>query len=146
MSHSVEGRFPFLDHHVVEYAATIPPRWKMKGLNEKYILKRAVGDLVPASVRERPKQPYRAPDGKSFFADGLDQSPYPYVQDLLSRECIANSGVFRPSAIERLVTKARHGKLTGTKDNMALVGALSTQLVIDQFVNHNTRQTTDATN
>ena len=47
MGNSVEGRFPFLDYRVVEFAATLPPRLKMKVLNEKYLLKRAVKGLVP---------------------------------------------------------------------------------------------------
>jgi len=41
MAHGVEGRFPFLDHRVVELAARIPPRMKLKGLREKHILRRA---------------------------------------------------------------------------------------------------------
>ena len=60
MAHSVEGRFPFLDHRVAEFAARIPPRLKMKGLCEKYLLKRASRDYVPDSVVQRTKQPYRA--------------------------------------------------------------------------------------
>jgi len=60
MANSVEGRYPFLDHRVVEFAGTIPTRSKMKGLNEKNILKQAVGDLLPANVVARKKQPYMA--------------------------------------------------------------------------------------
>ena len=50
MAHSVEGRFPFLDYRVAEFAANIPPRLKMKGLNEKHLLKRAFRDLIPEQV------------------------------------------------------------------------------------------------
>ena len=50
MAHSVEGRFPFLDYRVAEFAATLPPRLKMHGLNEKYLLKRAFRDVVPQQV------------------------------------------------------------------------------------------------
>src|SRR6266852_2899939 len=50
MAHSVEGRFPFLDYRVVEFAAGIPPHLKMKVLNEKYLLKRCANGLVPPSV------------------------------------------------------------------------------------------------
>ena len=55
MAHGVEGRFPFLDYRVVQFAARLPVRLKMSALREKYLLKRAAGDLipgVPAHARE----------------------------------------------------------------------------------------------
>lgn len=144
MSHSVEGRFPFLDHRVVNFAGTIPPRLKMKGLDEKHILKRAIGDLIPASVRARPKQPYRAPDAKSFFSGSEHGASPEYVRDLLSRKRIEEYGVFHPAAVEKVVQKACNGQLIGIRDNMTLVGILSTQLVMAQFVNSFGRYHSDA--
>ena len=67
MAHGIEARLPFLDFRVVDFASRIPPALKMKVLNEKYVLKRCVGGLLPESIRTRHKQPYRAPEGKSFF-------------------------------------------------------------------------------
>ena len=129
MAHSVEGRFPFLDYRVVEFAARIPPRLKMKVLNEKYLLKRCARGLVPASVLQRSKQPYRAPEGRCFLSGAhLD-----YVDTLLSPGRIAHDGIFNPRAVDRLVEKFHQGRAVGSKDNMALVGVLSTQLVVDQF-------------
>ena len=136
MAHSVEGRFPFLDHRVIEFACTIPPRLKMKALNEKYILKKAAGHLIPASVKNRPKQPYRAPDAKSFFDPATARARNEYADELLSRESIQKGGLFNPLAVQKLADKARKGEVIGVKDNMALVGILSTQLFIDQFINH----------
>jgi asparagine synthase (glutamine-hydrolysing) len=144
MSHSVEGRFPFLDHRVVEFAATIPPRLRMKALDEKHILKIAARDLIPRSIRTRPKQPYRAPDAKSLFSGGGEPSPCEYVRELLSPERISDYGVFHAPAVEKLVQKARRGAVIGARDNMALVGILSTQLVIDQFINRFARRPSDA--
>lgn len=132
MGHSVEGRFPFLDYRVAEFASSIPPRLKMKGLNEKYILKQAAGSLVPASVRQRPKQPYRAPDAASFFVEGGWQPDY--VRELLSERRLRESGIFHPGAVRKLVKKAEEGQVIGVKDNMAVVGVLSTQLVHEQFI------------
>lgn len=134
MAHSVEGRFPFLDHRLVEFAARTPPRLKMKGLREKHLLKRATSDLVPPSVLARTKQPYRAPDAKSFFSDDWQSARREYVDSLLSGERIREDGVFQPDAVERLLRKVRAGKATGVRDNMTLVGVLSTQLLIEQFV------------
>jgi asparagine synthase (glutamine-hydrolysing) len=132
MAHSVEGRFPFLDHRVVEYAAKIPPRLKMKVLNEKYLLKRCAAGLVPRSVLERHKQPYRAPEGRCFVTDTQPA----FVEELLSPEQIRKDGIFHPSAVQKLVEKFRQGRAIGVKDNMALIGILSTQLVMDQFISH----------
>jgi len=130
MAHSVEGRFPFLDYRVVEFASRIPPSLKMKVLNEKYLLKRCAGGLVPSSISKRHKQPYRAPDGKSFF-QGIRHE---YVDALLSPVRIRQDGLFDPLAVERLVEKFRKGRAIGVRDNMGFVGILSAQLVVDQFV------------
>jgi asparagine synthase (glutamine-hydrolysing) len=129
MAHSVEGRYPFLDHRVVEFAAKLPPRLKMKVLDEKHLLKQAADGLIPERIRRRHKQPYRAPDGKSFL--GPKES---YVDDLLSSERVSRDGIFDAKAVAALVHKFKSGRPTGSKDNMALVGILSTQLLVDGFI------------
>jgi asparagine synthase (glutamine-hydrolysing) len=129
MAHAVEGRYPFLDHRVVEFAAKLPPNLKMKAIDQKYLLKRAAAGRIPESIRKRYKQPYRAPEGKSFLQDTDD-----YAQYLLSAESIRNWGVFNPQGVDALVAKFKSGRAFSTKDNMALVGVLSTQILLDQFV------------
>jgi asparagine synthase (glutamine-hydrolysing) len=131
MASGVETRFPFLDSQVVKLASQIPPQLKMKVLNEKYLLKRCAGGLVPPSVSSRHKQPYRAPDGDSFFRNG---EPIEYVDILLSPDEIRKSGLFQPAAVQSLVSKFRRKQAIGFKDNMAFIGILSTQLLIHQFI------------
>ena len=131
MAHSVEGRYPFLDYRVVEFAAKLPPNLKMKVLDQKYLLKRAFKGMIPESIARRPKQPYRAPDGKCFFGASIPD----YAQELLSPKAIQQNGVFDSSAVAALVAKFKSGRANGVKDNMALVGVLSTQLLIHQFIN-----------
>jgi asparagine synthase (glutamine-hydrolysing) len=136
MGHSVEGRFPFLDYRVIEFASRLPTKWKMRGLNEKYILKRAVSDLLPTEVLRRSKQPYRAPDAISFLR-GPDGPRAPdYVDDLLAPDRIRQYGLFREDAVSKLVQKGRQGRLQGVRDNMAFVAILSTQLLVHQFIEH----------
>ncbi len=130
MAHSVEGRFPFLDYRVVEFASRIPPRPKIRGLNEKYVLKRAMRGMLPASVYARAKRPYRAPIHRSFF--GADSPAY--VAELLSPEAIRATGYFHPQAVGRLVKKAQGTQPLSERDNMALAGVLSTQLLHRQFI------------
>jgi len=127
MANSVEGRYPFLDFRLVEFAAKLPSRLKMKVLNQKYILKQACEGLIPRSILSRYKQPYRAPDGKSLFASD-------YLSDMLSPEQIKQDGIFDPQRVSALVTKFKSGRTTSVKDNMALVGILSTQLLLQQFL------------
>jgi asparagine synthase (glutamine-hydrolysing) len=130
MAHSVEGRFPFLDHRVVEFGAKLPSQLKMKVLNEKFILKKCMEGLIPESVRKRPKQPYRSPDGRCFTGSGAPG----YVMEALSAASLKKEGIFRPEAVQKLLDKFREGRAVGVKDNMALVGVLSTQIVAYQFI------------
>jgi len=132
MAHSVEGRFPFLDHRVVEFASKLPASLKMKVLNEKYLLKRCAAGLVPPSVVKRHKQPYRAPEACSF----LQPAAREYMEELLSPEQIRRDGIFDPVAVAMLLDKFRKGAAIGMKDNMGLVGIVSTQLLVHQFINH----------
>ncbi len=130
MANSVEGRFPFLDHRVVEYSNFLPPELKLKGLTEKFILKKLAQDWLPEEIWRRPKRPYRAPIHRSFFSAGnLD-----YVNTLLSETSITKTGLFNPNAVQSLVRKIQAGKKLSETDDMALVGILSTQLVVHQFI------------
>jgi len=129
MGHTVEGRFPFLDHNVTELAARIPATAKLAGLNEKALLKAAVADLLPAEIVTRPKQPYRAPDSASFMVgDGAD-----LAETMLGEDALLDAGLFAPKRVAALIRKWRTGRLAGARDNMAFVGLLSTQLLARQF-------------
>lgn len=126
MAHSIEGRFPFLDHRVIEFANTLPPSYKIRGMTEKYLLRRALGDLLPHDIVNRTKQPYRAPDSSSFFFDG---APLDYVEDLMSESRLKRAGWFDAAAVGKLFDKCRAGRATGFADNQAFVGVLSTMLI-----------------
>jgi len=130
MSNSVEGRFPFLDHRVIEFANKVHPNIKMKVLNEKYLLKRAMKQYLPESILNRSKQPYRAPDIPSFF----ERKSPEYIEELLSENMIRKYNYFDSSKVNLLCKKIRHGRAIGYKDNMALVGILSTQIWHHLFI------------
>jgi len=132
MANSVEGRFPFLDVRVAEFAAALPERLRLRDLHEKYLLRRAVGPLLPREIRARPKRPYRAPILRAFFGPGAPT----YVRELLAADRLSASGLLAPEPISRLVHKAEKYLDTGLGegDEMALVGILSTQLLHEQFV------------
>ncbi len=130
MAFAVEGRFPFLDHRLFEFAARLPPRSKLRGLREKDILRRWSRPLVPAAVNDRGKQPYRAPDAAAFFGE----SQVDWADELMSPESVASAGWFRPEAVAGLVRRCRAGQASGFRENQALVAILSTQAWYRQFM------------
>jgi asparagine synthase (glutamine-hydrolysing) len=132
MAHSVEGRYPFLDHRVIEFATRLPSRFKLNGLTEKYILKQAARNHIPKEVIERSKQPYRAPIGHCFFGPNAPE----YVDEMFSANKLKQSGYFDSNKVNRLVLKCRQhkGELQSERENMAIVGILSVQLLYEQFV------------
>jgi asparagine synthase (glutamine-hydrolysing) len=135
MAHGVEGRFPFLDHRLVEFAARLPPEMKLKGLVEKHILRKASGDLLPPRILDRTKQPYRAPDSQAFMGSGeLD-----YVRECMSEKNIAADGLFSAKAVAKLHQKCSTQPVSGFRDNAAFVGILSTQLWQRNFAENGKR-------
>ena len=126
MSHSVEMRYPFLDNNVFDYLSRVDPNLKIKGLREKYLLRRVSERWLPKSVAWRPKGMFRAPlDG--FFLDGA----LPYVDELLSRESLEKTGYFDPSAVRYWKEKYRDLRpLLYRRSSMelGLVSVLATQL------------------
>lgn len=130
MANSVEGRFPFLDHRVIEFSNRLHPRLKMRALNEKFLLKRAMKSHLPRAIIGRYKQPYRAPDSAAFFSAA---SPS-YVSELLGQDTLRRYGYFDAKKVSFLVNKARRGGQIAAKDNMALVGILSAQLCHHYFI------------
>lgn len=132
MAHSVEGRFPFLDHDVVELANSFPARHKLLGLEEKYVLKQAFADLVPEEILRRPKQPYRAPDAASFFA----RPTADWFAEVTSERAVREAGVFRPEQVRRLLAKCGRsaGENMSNTDDMRLLAVVSTQLLHAEFI------------
>jgi len=131
MAHSVEGRFPFLDHRVVEFAATIPPHVKIRALREKHVLREGVRGLIPDPIIDRAKQPYRAPDHEALLQAG---GGVELTREALGPEALAASGLFQPEPLRALVAKGSRQPSLGARDTMALVGAVTTQIWHRQFI------------
>jgi asparagine synthase (glutamine-hydrolysing) len=132
MGNSVEGRFPFLDYRVAEFAARLPDRLRLQGLQEKYLLRKAVAPLLPKNIGRREKRPYRSPILQAFI--GPDASGY--VQDLLEPNHLAEVRLFKPEAVKQLVEKCKRlaESSVGETDEMALVGIISTLLLHEQMI------------
>ena len=104
MSASIESRVPFLDHHLVEFAATLPADRKLAGFQTKRILREAVADVVPASVRSRSKMGFPVPFGQ-WMRTGWNDVARDVLLDRRARE----RDLVRPEAIHALLDDARVG-------------------------------------
>lgn len=129
MANSVEGRYPFLDHRMLEFCASLPDAFKLNGMDEKYLLKQLMKGKLPDSVVKRPKQAYRAPISSALMAD-----KHGFVDHLLDNSQLKETGFFNPKSVELLLKRLKNGSPVSEIDNMALMGLLSTQMVYNKFV------------
>jgi asparagine synthase (glutamine-hydrolysing) len=109
MANGLEARSPFLDHKVMELAARLPSKMKLKGREAKHLLKRAFADLLPPENVNRRKMGFGAPVGE-WFRGPLK----PLLSDALFSEQAARRGYFQPGEVRRLFSdhvagRADHG-------------------------------------
>jgi asparagine synthase (glutamine-hydrolysing) len=104
MASSLEARSPFLDWHLTEFAARLPSELKVKGNTSKYILKKAVADLVPAENMHRPKQGFAVPVGAWFRGELKD-----FLADHILGPRFGARGLFNPATVQRLFDDHQRG-------------------------------------
>ena len=129
MAHSLEIRMPYLDYRLIEFMGKVPSYLKIRGLNEKFILKKIYKDILPQSILNRPKHPYRAPIKNSLLNKNLQ-----YVDYYLSDEKLKSYNLFNHSMVKILKDKLTRSENSSEFDNMALVGILTTQILNDRFI------------
>jgi asparagine synthase (glutamine-hydrolysing) len=98
MANSLEARSPFLDHHVIEFAASLPVKLKLRGLTTKYLLKRMLTKLLPAENLDRRKMGFGVPIGH-WFRGQLQ----PFLRETILAEKSLKRGLFRPEVVQRMV-------------------------------------------
>ncbi|MGB6192969.1 MAG: asparagine synthase (glutamine-hydrolyzing) [Terracidiphilus sp.] len=101
MAHSIEGRVPFLDHHVVEFICSNPVNQKIRGMTEKYILREAVRDVITDTVYRRQKHPFLSPPATLNPEDNFDI----FVQDTLRGPIMASIPYFNQKEIVSLLDR-----------------------------------------
>lgn len=123
MANSMEARPPFLDHHLAEYCASLPPSMRINGRTEKYVLREAMKGLLPETLYKREKFAFMAPPAHT------DQAKWDKVKGLakefLSPEKIADAGLLDKDGVEALF------KLHEAPDTSA-----ATQVQLDAVINH----------
>jgi asparagine synthase (glutamine-hydrolysing) len=128
MAHSIEARYPFLDEDVVDFALTLPQSSKLDGMNEKAVLKSAMGLTVPPQILARVKQPYTAPEGNVFRSEPGKV----LLNTYLSKRALTQVGVFDVGRVEWLVRKLERSR-TSFYDDLAILWVLSTQVLADTY-------------
>ena len=98
MAVSLEARSPFLDHHLMEFAAGLPEKFKLRGLTTKYLLKRVLKDLVPQENLTRSKMGFGVPIGHWFRA-----TMQPFLRQTLLSEKALGRGLFKPEAVQAII-------------------------------------------
>jgi asparagine synthase (glutamine-hydrolysing) len=116
MAVSLETRAPFLDPRVAQFAAALPLEYKLKGSNGKYILKKAVEDLLPQTILDRPKKGFGIP-----IAEWLKGRLNSLMHDLLSPERLRDQGLFEPEYVQTLIREHETGRASHHKQLWTLI-------------------------
>lgn len=135
MAHGVEARFPFLDHRLFEFSAALPTGSKLRGLREKEVLRRWARRILNPRIAARTKRSYRIPDVASFFAPDSPE----WIGDYLGNDALQRVGIFSPRAVQGLLQRCKAGRVTGFRENHAVIGILSTQIWHHRFIEHRLR-------
>jgi asparagine synthase (glutamine-hydrolysing) len=106
MSVSLEARSPFLDHHLMEFAASLPEKLKLRRLTTKYLLKRVLKQLVPSENLTRKKMGFGVPIG--YWFRGVMQ---PFLRETLLSDKALSRGLFRPEMVRQVIDEHVEGKL-----------------------------------
>ena len=116
MAVSLETRAPFLDPRIAEFAASIPLEYKLKGKNGKYILKKAMENLLPKNILHRPKKGFGVP-----IAEWLKGRLNPLMRDLLAPERLRTQGLFNSEYVQKLVKDHEIGAVSNHKQLWTLL-------------------------
>ena len=116
MSSSIEARVPMIDHLVVEFASSIPPPLKLRGLTEKYILKKIGKDMLPPGACSRRKRPFRIPIN-TWFKDELNEM----AEQVLDDSVIIKEGYFKPDVVANIMKRHKNAELLYNHQMYALL-------------------------
>ena len=129
MSVSLEGREPFLDQRVIEWAAQLPENFKYNNGNKKYILKEIVHKYIPRKMMDRPKMGFGIP-----ISDWLLGDLKPFVDQYFDEGFIEKQNIFKNREVQRIRNSFYHGKIERAEKIWYL---LMFQMWYDKWMNNN---------
>ena len=121
---------------MIEFCASLPPKLRLNGLTEKYLLKKLLKGKIPESIIKRPKQPYRAPISSAFLSKDAPE----YLKYMLSDTYTRRAGVFDYDSVSTLLAKIEKTGVASEVDNMAITAVISTHLLHHQFIENNNEE------
>ncbi len=139
MNASVEMRHPFLDEDLFDFCAKLQSRWKLRGLQDKFLLRAVADKWLPKTMSRRRKAMFLTPWESLCPPGGAKGTTPTYVEELLSEESLRRSGYFDPANVIRWrheVQKLRRGSLLRMSIEMCLVGVVSTQLWHHSYIDN----------
>ena len=132
LGNGVEGRFPFLDHELWNKIVQLDDSLLIRGMSEKWILKKAYADHLPVSIIKRTKQPYLAPNIKAYF---MQKKMPDYVEDLLNSKRLSEAGYFDTVIVEQMMKKIKEKpENAGYKADSSFLFILTTMLLDEIFI------------
>ena len=126
MAVSLEARSPFLDHHVIEFAASLPQNLKLRRLTSKYLLKKVLRKLLPSENLNRRKMGFGVPVGHWFRG-----KMQPFLREVLLSEKAMRRGLFKPEAVRQLIELHVRGERDHSQQLWTL---LMLELWFNQFI------------
>lgn len=130
MAHGVEGRYPFLDHRLFEFASALPTGSRLRGSQDKEVLRRWASRILPDQVSRDRKPPSLAPDERSFFLPG----PSSWIVNQLTSEALERVGIFSTASVNDFIRRCEAGQTPAPGEIQAMLGVASTQLWYHQFI------------
>lgn len=135
MANSMEARPPFLDHHLVEFAVTLPPLMRFRGKRDKYVLREAMKGLLPQALYDRQKFAFMAPPSHT---DVEKQQALRSLCDIyLSKRAIEDAGLLDATAVDQILQRHADPNTpasTRTQMDGMINHLLSVQMLHQQFV------------
>lgn len=128
MAASVECRYPFLAYEIAEFAADLPDKMKIMGLNEKYVVKKLAEKYVPDTIIKRKKFPYRAP------INICELMKDEYIRYITNSSSLKKFSIFNPNAVEKFISSILLKKSASERDCMLFMGILTTQILCEEFI------------
>lgn len=128
MAEGVEVRVPFLDLELADFASQIPSFYKQRGLESKWVLKKAMEPYLPRDIIYRPKSGFGVPL-RQWMRFELRE----LLADVLGRESLSRRGLFDPDAVQNLILLNDQGKVDGS---YTLLSLLCVELWCRRFIDH----------
>ncbi len=132
MAHSIEGRVPFLDHRVAEYAAGLPVSYKIRKMTEKYVLREACKDVITPELYQRQKHPFLAPPMAKSDKNNVNDPLMQHCEDVIRSSTFADQPFFDPKKARDLLDSLITADVELVDQTSPLIQRMATMSLMQQ--------------